>query len=149
VSPVMYGLGVYILQDGILHSHRRANVKSYEALMLVIQPQRSVGIARCMIQHAGMNLLSHWRMRTSISCTDEARSTNGSVDNATSVSVDQLPQSTHTGSHCDPPGPEMQREGRKSGGEFTRALPTFTASLKLLRRVASPVAKFSNPVRVP
>jgi hypothetical protein len=32
VSPVKYELGFYIPEDGILHSHRRQNVKSYIAL---------------------------------------------------------------------------------------------------------------------
>jgi hypothetical protein len=29
VSPVRYGLGLYIPEDDILHSHRRGNLKSY------------------------------------------------------------------------------------------------------------------------
>jgi hypothetical protein len=29
VFLVRYGLGFYILEDGILHSHRRENLKSY------------------------------------------------------------------------------------------------------------------------
>jgi hypothetical protein len=29
VSPVRYELGFYISEDGILHSHRRENLKSY------------------------------------------------------------------------------------------------------------------------
>jgi hypothetical protein len=33
VSPVRYELGVYIPVDGILHSHRRENLKSYIALI--------------------------------------------------------------------------------------------------------------------
>jgi hypothetical protein len=32
VSPVKYELGFYIPEDGILHSHRRENLKSYIAL---------------------------------------------------------------------------------------------------------------------
>jgi hypothetical protein len=32
VSPVRYELGFYIPEDGILHSHRRENLKSYIAL---------------------------------------------------------------------------------------------------------------------
>jgi hypothetical protein len=32
VSPVSYELGLYIPEDGILHSHRRVNLKSYIAL---------------------------------------------------------------------------------------------------------------------
>jgi hypothetical protein len=32
VSPVRYDLGVYIPEDGILHSHRRENLKFYIAL---------------------------------------------------------------------------------------------------------------------
>jgi hypothetical protein len=32
VSPVKYELGIYIPEDGILHSHRRENFKSYIAL---------------------------------------------------------------------------------------------------------------------
>jgi hypothetical protein len=32
VSPVKYELGFYILEDGISHSHRRENLKSYIAL---------------------------------------------------------------------------------------------------------------------
>jgi hypothetical protein len=31
VSPVRYELGFYIPEDGILHSHRRENFKSYTA----------------------------------------------------------------------------------------------------------------------
>jgi hypothetical protein len=29
MSPVRYELGFYILEDGLLHSHRRENLKSY------------------------------------------------------------------------------------------------------------------------
>jgi hypothetical protein len=29
VSPVIYGLGSHIPEDGVLHSHRRENFKSY------------------------------------------------------------------------------------------------------------------------
>jgi hypothetical protein len=32
VSPVKYEVGFYIPEDGILHSHRRENLKSYIAL---------------------------------------------------------------------------------------------------------------------
>jgi hypothetical protein len=32
MPPVMYELGFYIPEDGILHSHRRENPKSYIAL---------------------------------------------------------------------------------------------------------------------
>jgi hypothetical protein len=32
VSPVKYALGFYIPEDGILHSHRRENLKFYIAL---------------------------------------------------------------------------------------------------------------------
>jgi hypothetical protein len=32
VSPVRYELGLHILEDGILHSYRRENLKSYIAL---------------------------------------------------------------------------------------------------------------------
>jgi hypothetical protein len=32
VSPVRYELGFYIPEDGILHSHRRENLKYYIAL---------------------------------------------------------------------------------------------------------------------
>jgi hypothetical protein len=32
VSPVKYGLGFYIPEDGILHSHRREKLKSYAIL---------------------------------------------------------------------------------------------------------------------
>jgi hypothetical protein len=32
VSPVKYELGFYIPKDGILHSHRRENLKPYIAL---------------------------------------------------------------------------------------------------------------------
>jgi hypothetical protein len=32
VSPVKYEQGFYIPEDGILHSHRRENLKSYIAL---------------------------------------------------------------------------------------------------------------------
>jgi hypothetical protein len=30
--PVRYELGFYITEDGVLHSHRRENLKSYIAL---------------------------------------------------------------------------------------------------------------------
>jgi hypothetical protein len=33
MSPVRYELGSYIPEDGILHSHRRENLKSYIALI--------------------------------------------------------------------------------------------------------------------
>jgi hypothetical protein len=32
VSPVRYELGFYISEDGILHSHRRENLKSYTVI---------------------------------------------------------------------------------------------------------------------
>jgi hypothetical protein len=32
MSPVKYELGLYIPEDGILHSHCRKNLKSYKAL---------------------------------------------------------------------------------------------------------------------
>jgi hypothetical protein len=32
MSPVKYELGIYIPEDGILHSHRRENLKSYTVL---------------------------------------------------------------------------------------------------------------------
>jgi hypothetical protein len=32
VSPVKYELGFYIPEDGVLHSHRYENLKSYIAL---------------------------------------------------------------------------------------------------------------------
>jgi hypothetical protein len=32
VSPVKYVLGFYIIEDDILHSHRRESLKSYIAL---------------------------------------------------------------------------------------------------------------------
>jgi hypothetical protein len=32
VSPVKYELGSYTPEDGVLHSHRRENLKSYMAL---------------------------------------------------------------------------------------------------------------------
>jgi hypothetical protein len=32
MPPVRYKLGFYIPEDGILHSHRRENLKSYIAL---------------------------------------------------------------------------------------------------------------------
>jgi hypothetical protein len=34
VSPVKYEIGFYIPEDGILHSHRRDNIKSYISLLL-------------------------------------------------------------------------------------------------------------------
>jgi hypothetical protein len=34
MSPVRYELGFYIPEDGILHSHRRENLKSYMDLLL-------------------------------------------------------------------------------------------------------------------
>jgi hypothetical protein len=33
MSPVKYELGFYILEDSVLHSHRRENLKSYIALI--------------------------------------------------------------------------------------------------------------------
>jgi hypothetical protein len=33
MSPVRYDLGFYIPEDDILHSHRRENLKSYEAII--------------------------------------------------------------------------------------------------------------------
>jgi hypothetical protein len=36
VSPVKYELGFYITEDGILHSHRRKNLKSYMIYFLFI-----------------------------------------------------------------------------------------------------------------
>jgi hypothetical protein len=32
VTPVKYELGFYITEDGILHSHRRENLKSYTVI---------------------------------------------------------------------------------------------------------------------
>jgi hypothetical protein len=43
VSPVRYELGFYIPEDGILHSHRRENLKSYIALTgWTLQRRRNV-----------------------------------------------------------------------------------------------------------
>jgi hypothetical protein len=36
VSPVRYELGFYIPEDGILHSHRRENVKSYILIVILL-----------------------------------------------------------------------------------------------------------------
>jgi hypothetical protein len=33
VSPVSYEVGFFIPEDGVLHSHRRENLKSYIALI--------------------------------------------------------------------------------------------------------------------
>jgi hypothetical protein len=35
MSPVKYELGFYIPEDGILHSHRRENLKSYYSKKLM------------------------------------------------------------------------------------------------------------------
>jgi hypothetical protein len=35
VSPVKYEVGFYITEDGILHSHRRENLKSYKELLVL------------------------------------------------------------------------------------------------------------------
>jgi hypothetical protein len=35
VSPVRYELGFYIPEDGILHSHRRENLKPYISIMFL------------------------------------------------------------------------------------------------------------------
>jgi hypothetical protein len=45
VSPVRCELGFYIPEDGILHSHRRENLKSYIDSWLVIQMDRAVAQA--------------------------------------------------------------------------------------------------------
>jgi hypothetical protein len=37
MSPVRYELGFYVPEDGILHSHRRENIKSYISLIFRIQ----------------------------------------------------------------------------------------------------------------
>jgi hypothetical protein len=43
VSPVKYGLGFYIPEDGILHSHSCENLKSYIALTgWTVQRRRNV-----------------------------------------------------------------------------------------------------------
>jgi hypothetical protein len=43
VFPVRYDLGFYISKDGILHSHRRENLKSYTALAgWTLQRRRNV-----------------------------------------------------------------------------------------------------------
>jgi hypothetical protein len=46
VSPVKYGLGFYIPEDGILHSHCRENFKSYTALTGWAQLQRRMSPMR-------------------------------------------------------------------------------------------------------
>jgi hypothetical protein len=33
VSPVRYELSFYVPEDGILHSHRRGNIKSYRIFL--------------------------------------------------------------------------------------------------------------------
>jgi hypothetical protein len=40
VSPVKYELSFYILEDGILHSHRLENLKSYRLLKRYYSPKR-------------------------------------------------------------------------------------------------------------
>jgi hypothetical protein len=40
VSPVRYELGVYIPEDGILHSHRHENLKTYTLYLLIYISQR-------------------------------------------------------------------------------------------------------------
>jgi hypothetical protein len=43
VSPVKYELGFHIPEDGILHSHRRENIKSYITLTgWALQRRRNV-----------------------------------------------------------------------------------------------------------
>jgi hypothetical protein len=37
VSPVKYELGFYIPEDGILHNHRRGNLKSYRCYVISVQ----------------------------------------------------------------------------------------------------------------
>jgi hypothetical protein len=39
VSPVKYELGFHIPEDGVLHSHRRENLKSYIVVLLI--PRKS------------------------------------------------------------------------------------------------------------
>jgi hypothetical protein len=40
VSPAKYGLGFYIPEDDILHSHRRENLKSDTGISLLMQLSR-------------------------------------------------------------------------------------------------------------
>jgi hypothetical protein len=40
VFPVSYELGSYIPGDGILHSHRRENLKSFKAVSCLITKQK-------------------------------------------------------------------------------------------------------------
>jgi hypothetical protein len=45
VSPVKYELGFYIPDDGILHSHRRENLKSYSVKPYAVRlhiPKRAI-----------------------------------------------------------------------------------------------------------
>jgi hypothetical protein len=47
VSPVKYELGFYIPEDGILHSDRRENLKSYTALTVwALQRRRNISPVR-------------------------------------------------------------------------------------------------------
>jgi hypothetical protein len=44
VSPVRYELGFYIPEDGILHIHRRENLKSYTVKLYVHSPLSHHGV---------------------------------------------------------------------------------------------------------
>jgi hypothetical protein len=43
VSPEKYELDFYIPEDGILHSHRRENLKSYLTNLVTVNPDRNTG----------------------------------------------------------------------------------------------------------
>jgi hypothetical protein len=43
VSPVRYELGFYIPEDGILHSHRRENLKSYNQFFVCFGGMKGPG----------------------------------------------------------------------------------------------------------
>jgi hypothetical protein len=58
VSPVKYELGFYILEDDILHSYRRENLKSYIHIS-VVNVQRNVAYTSTFPKHIPSTNLSN------------------------------------------------------------------------------------------
>jgi hypothetical protein len=65
VSPVSYELGFYIPEEGILHSHRRENLKSYilvltKFLVFLLQISRQIsGYRLCSVTTAAFEIISN------------------------------------------------------------------------------------------
>jgi hypothetical protein len=99
VSPVKYELGFYIPEEGILHSHRRENLKSYIALTgLALQRRRNVSPVKYelgfYIPEEGI-LRSHRRENLSLTHTSGVSSPD--IPSEPQASVSDVLRATYAG----------------------------------------------------